>query len=260
MTYPKAQITDKGPCSQSCGFSRSHVWMWDLDHKAEHWRTDAFELWCWKRLLRVPWTAGQSNQSVLKEMNPEYLLEGLMLKLNLQSLSIYLMPRANLLEKALMLGKTEGRRRRGWQRMSWLDGITDSMHINLSKLQETVMDRDAQLAVVHGATKSQTQLSDWTAATWGCLNKTQTHGTAKSPGFSRNWLHTKSCWHGDSACGGLTIFKVTGRFYTVLGVRWYSRVNCIVQRLNQVIIKPPNQEKPKTKWFQQVNHTKHVKN
>ena len=169
MTYPKAQITDNGPCTQSRGFSKSHVWMWELDHKAEYWRTDAFELWCWKRLLRVPWTAGRSNQSI-KEIKPEHSLEGLMLKLKFQYLG-HLMPRADSLEKALMLGKTEGRRRRRWQRMSWLDGITDSTHINLNKLQEIVMDREAWRAVVHGVTKSQTRLSDWTT-TWDCLNKT----------------------------------------------------------------------------------------
>ena len=125
----------KGPSSQSYGFSSSHVWMWELDYKEpEHQRIDAFKLWCWRRLLRVPWTARSSNQSILKEISPEYSLEGLMLKLKLQYFG-HLMQRADSLEKTLMLGKMEGRRRRGQQRMSWLDGITDSMDMNLSKLE-----------------------------------------------------------------------------------------------------------------------------
>ena len=168
MTKQRHYLANKSPYSQSYGFSSSHVWMWELDHK-EGWVPKNWRFWTvvLEKTLESPWTARRSNQSILKKINPEYSLEGLMLKLKLQYLG-HLMQRADSLEKILMLGKVEGRRRSGWQRIIWLDGIANSKDMSLSKLWDIVKDREACHAVVRVVAMSQTWLRDWTTTvyTW----------------------------------------------------------------------------------------------
>ena len=179
LTLCKAKTkVNKGLSSQGHGFSsvRYGCESWTIK-KAECRRIDAFELWCWRRLLRVPWTARRSNQSILKEISPGCSLKGLMLMLKRQSFG-HLMQRADSFEKTLILGKIQGRKRRGWQRMRWLDGTTNSMDMGLGRLWELVMDREAWRATVHEVARSLTQLSDWTEL------KVKTHFA-----YVKKWLH-----------------------------------------------------------------------
>ena len=184
--------------------------------KAECQRIDAFEMLCWRRVLRVPWTQRRSNQSILKEISPEYSLEGLMLKLKLQYFG-YLMWRADSFEKTLMLGKIEGRRRRGQQRLRWLDGITDLVHMSLSKFQELVMDREAWHAAAHGVSKSWTRLSNWTDWSSECVGscKWTILTLSHSPYFvPQNTYFFNSCWNVEKVSKNRIFGRTNGDFST----------------------------------------------
>ena len=195
--------------------------------KAEHWRTDAFELWCWRRLVRVTWTAGRLNQSILKEINPEYSLEGLILKLKHQYFG-YLMWRANSLEKALILGKIKGKRRKRQQRMRWLDSITDSMDMNLNKFCEIVKDRGDWNAAVHGVTKSQTRLSDWLKNNNSRICIFKEHAKLTNKVFALFFIPTHSGWKFYLLHFLIRIEKITILFFNQLNrnvVVFYSGFN-----------------------------------